>query len=73
MRILVTGGAGFIGSHLCRRLVSEGNYVICLDNLFTGTRENVADLLEGENFVRKWKFAELFLNKQYKLLLWKRK
>ncbi len=50
MRILVTGGAGFIGSHLCRRLVSEGNYVICLDNLFTGTRENVADLLEGENF-----------------------
>ncbi len=50
MRILVTGGAGFIGSHLCRRLIDEGHYVICLDNLFTGTKENVKDLLEKSNF-----------------------
>ena len=40
-RILVTGGAGFIGSHLCERLVNEGNDVICLDNFYTGSKENV--------------------------------
>lgn len=50
MRILVTGGAGFIGSHLCRRLVYEGNTVLCLDNLFTGTKENISDLLGCDNF-----------------------
>jgi len=50
MRILVTGGAGFVGSHLCRRLVGEGHHVICLDNLFTGSRENLGDLLESERF-----------------------
>ena len=50
MRILVTGGAGFIGSHLCRRLVCEGHYVICIDNLFTGTKENISDLLNSDNF-----------------------
>lgn len=50
MKILVTGGAGFIGSHLCRRLVRDGNYVICVDNMFTGTEENITDLLSGENF-----------------------
>jgi UDP-glucuronate decarboxylase len=48
MRILVTGGAGFIGSHLCERLVAEGHEVICLDNFFTGRRENITHLL-GEN------------------------
>lgn len=50
MRILVTGGAGFIGSHLCRRLINEGHQVICLDNLFTGTRNNVNDLIDRSNF-----------------------
>lgn len=50
MRILVTGGAGFIGSHLCERLVAEGNEVICLDNFFTGRRENVLHLLDDKNF-----------------------
>jgi UDP-glucuronate decarboxylase len=40
-RILVTGGAGFIGSHLCKRLLEENNEVICLDNFFTGRKENI--------------------------------
>ncbi len=44
-KILVTGGAGFIGSHLCTRLIEEGNIVICLDNFFTGTRENIGHLI----------------------------
>lgn len=50
MRILVTGGAGFIGSHLCERLVREGHDVICLDNFFTGRRENIFHLLEDRRF-----------------------
>jgi UDP-glucuronate decarboxylase len=50
MRILVTGGAGFIGSHLCERLVGEGNEVLCLDNFFTGRRENIFHLLDNLRF-----------------------
>src|SRR5262245_9090263 len=49
-RVLVTGGAGFLGSHLCERLVEGGCDVICLDNFFTGTRENVAALLGNPRF-----------------------
>ena len=49
-RILVTGGAGFIGSHLCKRLVEEGNDVICLDNFFTGSKANIEKLLDFHNF-----------------------
>jgi len=49
-RILVTGGAGFIGSHLCRSLLAKGAEVICLDNFFTGRRQNVADLFSESNF-----------------------
>src|SRR3984893_6454925 len=50
MRILVTGGAGFIGSHLCERLLDAGNEVICLDNFFTGRRENILPLLDNHRF-----------------------
>lgn len=49
-RILVTGGAGFIGSHLCKRLLNEDNDVICLDNYFTGSKENICDLLDNHKF-----------------------
>lgn len=49
-RILVTGGAGFIGSHLCKRLIDEGNEVICVDNLFTGSKDNIASLIENKRF-----------------------
>ncbi len=50
MRILVTGGAGFIGSHLCERLVNDGHDVLCLDNFFTGRRENIFPLLDNRRF-----------------------
>jgi len=49
-RILITGGAGFIGSHLCERMLNEGNEVICLDNFFTGRRKNVEHLLQHPGF-----------------------
>ena len=49
-RILVTGGAGFLGSHLCTRLLEQGNDVICVDNLFTGTKRNIYPLLAKKNF-----------------------
>ena len=50
MRVLVTGGAGFIGSHLCERLIADGHEVICLDNFFTGRRENIVGLLDYHRF-----------------------
>lgn len=50
MRILVTGGAGFIGSHLCEKLLTNGDDVICLDNLFTGSKDNIRHLLKNNHF-----------------------
>jgi UDP-glucuronate decarboxylase len=50
MRILVTGGAGFIGSHLCERLLAQGHDVICLDNFFTGRRQNILGLIDEKRF-----------------------
>lgn len=49
-KILITGGAGFIGSHLCERLLNEGNKIICLDNFFTGQMENISHLISNPNF-----------------------
>ena len=50
MKILVTGGAGFLGSHLCKYLLNQGHYVIALDNLFTGSRANISDLISNTDF-----------------------
>lgn len=49
-RILVTGGAGFLGSHLCERLLNEGNDVLCVDNYFTGNKDNIAHLMSNPHF-----------------------
>ena len=49
-RVLVTGGAGFVGSHLCERLINEGNDVLCVDNFFTGRKENVEHLIGNPYF-----------------------
>jgi UDP-glucuronate decarboxylase len=48
-RILVTGGAGFLGSHLCERLLNNGHEVLCVDNFFSGTRRNITHLLDNSN------------------------
>lgn len=50
MKILITGGTGFIGNHLCRRLLDEGNHIICLDNNFTGCMNNIKDMIDNTNF-----------------------
>ncbi len=50
MRILVTGGAGFIGSHLCERLLKDGHEVLCLDNFFTGSKRNIVHLMDSDRF-----------------------
>jgi UDP-glucuronate decarboxylase len=49
-RVLVTGGAGFLGSHLCERLIADGHDVLCVDNFYTGTKDNVAAILRNNNF-----------------------
>ena len=49
-RVLVTGGAGFVGSHLCDRLLEDGHQVVCLDNLYTGSRDNVAHRMAHPHF-----------------------
>src|SRR5262249_58247387 len=49
-RILVTGGAGFLGSHLCERLLARGHDILCVDNYFTGRKDNIAHLLQEPNF-----------------------
>ncbi len=50
LKILVTGGAGFIGSHLCRRLLADGHDVLCVDSLFTGSKDNILDLFDNKRF-----------------------
>jgi dTDP-glucose 4,6-dehydratase len=61
MRILVTGGAGFIGSHLCEALLAEGHSVVCVDNLLTGSLRNIAQLKNEPRF----EFAQKDVNEPY--------
>jgi len=49
-RVLITGGAGFLGSHLCQRFLDEGDYVYCMDNFITGSPDNIAEMMKNENF-----------------------
>ena len=49
-RVLVSGGAGFLGSHLCEQLLAKGQHVLCVDNFFTGTRRNIEHLLDHKRF-----------------------
>lgn len=49
-RILITGGAGFLGSHLCERLLNQGHDILCLDIFYTGTKDNIAHLLDHPHF-----------------------
>ena len=49
-RILITGGAGFLGSHLCKRLLDDGHDIICVDNFFTGSKDNILELLGNPHF-----------------------
>ena len=50
MRVLVTGGAGFLGSHLCETLLEKGHDVVCADNFYTGSKQNIAHLMDSKNF-----------------------
>ena len=49
-QVLVTGGAGFLGSHLCDRLIKDGHDILCLDNFFTGNKQNIAHLIDNPSF-----------------------
>ena len=52
-KILVTGGAGFLGSHLCERLMALGHSVVCMDNFFTGTKRNIKNIVKERKFTLK--------------------
>ena len=69
-RVLVTGGAGFIGSFICERLIEEGHYVICCDNFYTGTKNNLVNILDNkrisifnnnESILKNSKYSEVLI------------